>query len=108
MGHAAAGRRHGQIVDLPSTVKQQELFADCLAGAWSYAVYLDNHLEAGDLQEAVESMFASGDYLFDDPQHHGTPEERTAAWTLGLYGSTAVGYDDQYGQPRNCIKAYWV
>ena len=80
---------------------------NCSPTAWSWAVYLDSYLDAGDLDEAVESMYASGDYAYDDPDHHGTPAERANAWSVGMYGTSAAGYYNQSGAPANCITGYW-
>jgi hypothetical protein len=43
-------------------------------------------VDANDLQEAKVTAWLVGDYAFDDPGHHGTPRQRTAAFT--------AGYDD--------------
>jgi hypothetical protein len=64
------------------TRRVAELQADCLAGyilassaqtAFSPAVYRSAHEQAGHL----------GDLNFLDPQHHGTPAERSKAFQLG-------------------------
>lgn len=67
-----------------------ELQADCLAGV--YAGYLARgeskmaNLEENDLEEGAEQSFRSGNRNENwlDPQAHGTPEQRTAAFTRGI------------------------
>jgi predicted metalloprotease len=65
------------------TVKPFELQADCMAGLWGNAVYQEGLLEPGDVEEAINTAAAVGDFDFGNQQHHGTPEERRAAWLLG-------------------------
>jgi predicted metalloprotease len=65
------------------TVKLFELQADCLAGAWANSEYYAGLLEGGDYAEAVGTADLVGDYDFTDPEHHGTPAERAAAWKFG-------------------------
>ena len=61
-----------------------ELQADCYAGNWARSAYDDSRLEDGDLQEALDAALAVGDFDTDNPGHHGTPEQRRAAWTNGF------------------------
>jgi predicted metalloprotease len=75
-----------------TTVAPFELQADCLAGDWGYAVYKAGLLDAADVQEAVKTAYAVGDFDFTNPQHHGTPTERQNAWLKG--------YHD--GNPADC------
>lgn len=77
-----------------------ELIADCFAGVWTYSVFLDNYLEAGDTEEALNALEAIGDNLGS----HGTPEQRKNAFLIGFTGTQAY---PQGGVPENCIKAYW-
>jgi predicted metalloprotease len=65
------------------TVAPTELQADCLAGVWSNAKYYQNVLEGNDIDEAVTTASAVGDYEFTNPGHHGTPEQRSAAFMVG-------------------------
>jgi uncharacterized protein len=76
--------------DLPT--KNFELQADCLAGAWGNAAYLEGEIEEGDVEEAIATANLGGDYAYSDPGHHGTPKERMEAWVLGY--ST--------GEPSQC------
>lgn len=61
-----------------------ELQADCLAGAWATSVYQAGKLQPGDVQEALDTALAVGDFEVGTEQHHGTPEERRDAWRLGF------------------------
>ena len=77
-----------------TTVAPFELQADCMAGAWAFAVYRDGLLDDADVQEAVHTAFAVGDFDFKNPQHHGTPTERAKAWKRGY----------KTGDPSRCQK----
>jgi len=71
-------------------VKPFELQADCFAGAWGNSVYKAGRLKPGDVEEALRTAKAVGDFEYLDPQHHGTPTERRDAWLLGYHtGSPA-------------------
>lgn len=61
-----------------------ELQADCYAGTWGKSAYEENRLEDGDIQEALDATLAVGDFDAGNPGHHGTPEQREAAWTTGF------------------------
>lgn len=69
-----------------------ELQADCLAGVWGASVYRAGLLDDGDVQEALSTALAVGDFEVGSPQHHGTPEERRDAWQLGF----------ESGEPSSC------
>lgn len=64
--------------------KPFELQADCLAGAWGSSVYAAGQLKPGDIEEAVGTALAVGDFDISSANHHGTPEERRAAWLDGF------------------------
>ena len=66
-----------------TTVAPVELQADCMAGAWGYAVYQEGIVDEADVEEAVGTAYAVGDFDLTNPQHHGTPDERAGAWTRG-------------------------
>lgn len=62
-----------------------ELQADCFAGVWGYHMKLDEALEPGDLEEALNAAQAIGDdtlqkktqgYIVPDSFTHGTAEQR--------------------------------
>ncbi len=54
--------------------KHKELFADYLAGCYMY--FRSVEFKITFVQEAALSFFKKGDYLFNSPAHHGTPEQR--------------------------------
>jgi uncharacterized protein len=66
------------------TAEPFELQADCLAGSWGNSVYRQGLLEPGDVQEAINTALAVGDFDVHNAQHHGTPEQRRDAWLLGF------------------------
>lgn len=76
---------HAQRVSgaVNSSITAGELQADCWAGTWGRAADEAGLLEAGDLEEAVQGLYAAGDYEVDNPQHHGTPDQR---YTWFLHG----------------------
>jgi predicted metalloprotease len=64
-------------------VEPLELQADCMAGLWGNSVYEEGLLQPGDVQEAISTAQAAGDFEYGNPQHHGTPAQRRAAWLIG-------------------------
>lgn len=103
-GHSVANELSLQTNTPQPGNPNNELLADCFSGVWTYALGLDNYLEEGDIDEALNAVYTIGDYGFDNPQHHGTPLERQNAFLIGYNGSQAnpVG-----GVPYNCIQAFW-
>jgi uncharacterized protein len=71
-----------------------ELQADCYAGTWAHSAYEENRLDDGDVQEALDATLAVGDFDSGNPGHHGTPEQREAAWKSGF----------ESGDPSACSK----
>jgi predicted metalloprotease len=69
-----------------------ELQADCMAGVWGASVYRAGLLKPGDVEEALSTALAVGDFEVGSPQHHGTPEQRRDAWQLGFSS----------GEPSSC------
>ena len=63
-----------------------ELQADCMSGLWANSVYEQGLLEAGDLEEALQTALAIGDFEVGSEQHHGTPNERRDALLAGYEG----------------------
>ena len=63
-----------------------ELQADCMAGLWGNSVFREGKVQPGDVEEAMSTATAAGDFDELNPGHHGTPGERRQAWLLG-YGS---------------------
>ena len=72
--------------------KSFELQADCFAGSWGNSVYRAGKLKDGDVEEALSTAKAVGDFEYLSPRHHGTPDERRRAWLLGYEG----------GDPSSC------
>ncbi len=60
-----------------------ELQADCMAGLWGNSVFREGRVQEGDVEEALSTAAAAGDFDELNPGHHGTPEERRQAWLLG-------------------------
>jgi uncharacterized protein len=60
-----------------------ELQADCMAGLWGNSVFREGRVEEGDVEEALSTATAAGDFDELNPGHHGTPDERREAWLLG-------------------------
>jgi hypothetical protein len=64
------------------TTKWQELHADFLAG-WFTAHRSRFWPDNADPRVSAKSVYDSGDYQFNNPQHHGTREERFRAFREG-------------------------
>ena len=73
-------------------VKAFELQADCMAGLWGNAVYREGRYDDRDVEEAISTAQAAGDFDYGNAQHHGTPDERRTAWLAGF----------QTGDPAQC------
>lgn len=74
-----------------------ELQADCYAGTWAKSASDQNRLEDGDVQEALDTALAVGDFS-SDAGHHGTPEQRADAWKTG-FSSGSPSSCDSYMDP---------
>ena len=74
------------------SAKPFELQADCLAGVWGASAFRRGAVTQADVQEALSTALAVGDFEVGSEQHHGTPEERRDAWLLGF----------DSGEPRSC------
>lgn len=83
------------------TGKHKELFADYLAGCYMYFRAVE--FKTTFAQEAAISFFQKGDYSFNSPLHHGTPEERYACLLAGY--QLAYNYNSQ-GQFLNLETAF--
>jgi len=77
-----------------SSTRPFELQADCMAGLWGNSVYRAGKLQPGDIEEAMNTALAVGDFDYGNEQHHGTPPERRDAWLLGFRG----------GEPADCAR----
>jgi predicted metalloprotease len=78
----------GILIDGLRPVADLELDADCLAGSWGAAVAALRPLTAPEVTGAAEAFRTVGDTSVDARFHHGTPDERMAAWFQGLDGWT--------------------
>ena len=61
-----------------------ELQADCMAGLWGNSVFRRGLIDESDVQEALNTALAVGDFDVSSRNHHGTPEERRTAWLTGF------------------------
>ena len=74
-----------------NTRKQEELQADCFAGAWTRSAHDYFELTPEELRQAVLLMYELGhpEYTWFDPELHGTMEQRVDAFVRGFdYGWT--------------------
>jgi hypothetical protein len=60
----------------PLVTRQRELQADCFAGLFTRYARDRGWLQIGDVGEAQRALERAGDYHFESPGHHGTPEQR--------------------------------
>lgn len=67
--------------------RNTELQADFLAG-WHVAnyhrIFKSESKEFRIKEDAIRAFYSRGDYAFNSPQHHGTPEQRSAAFLAGF------------------------
>ena len=75
-----------------TSTKPFELQADCMAGLWGNSVYAEGRVDKSDVEEAVRTAYAVGDFDYGNPNHHGTPDERRDAWLTGF----------RSGDPQDC------
>ena len=64
-----------------------EQHADCLAGVWTAAAEQLGILDPGDVEEGMTAAWLVGDSAFDAADHHGTSEQRVAAFIAGYTGA---------------------
>jgi hypothetical protein len=69
-----------------STARNTELEADAFAG---YYLAIAKNWAGSQLNSFVQAVFNIGDFQFNSPSHHGTPQERSTAASLGMQ----VGYE---------------
>jgi uncharacterized protein len=94
--------RTGEDKGADSLAVRIELQADCLAGTWAKNAIADtNHLEQGDIEEAMGAANAVGDdrlqkraqgYAVPDSFTHGSSEQRMRWFNLGM----------KTGDPETC------
>ena len=77
-----------------TSTKPFELQADCMAGLWGNSVYSEGRVDRSDVEEAIRTAYAVGDFDYGNPNHHGTPDERREAWLTGF----------RSGDPRDCSR----
>ncbi|HMQ87549.1 MAG TPA: hypothetical protein PKB07_08185 [Flavilitoribacter sp.] len=65
----------------------RELEADAFSGLYM-ALY--KAIDWQHIQTYYANVYDSGDFLYNDPTHHGTPEERLAAARLGVEVAVAI------------------
>ena len=73
---------------------QLELQADCFAGSYTRHAESAKELEPGDLEEAANGLFNSGDprgMPWFSPQAHGSPRQRINAFLDGYHGKPCFG-----------------
>jgi Zn-dependent protease with chaperone function len=80
--HIAQYRRRVMSALAGSTVKRSELHADLVSGYYLGLRKLAN--SSLKLRAAGMALYSIGDYAYNDPQHHGTPEERVEASEYGF------------------------
>lgn len=81
------------------STKQKELQADYLAG-W----YLANRWVYTDVRPAFQAFFEKGDYEFNNPNHHGTPQQRLASLQAG-FQSKGLTFDQAYQRSSEFVKS---
>jgi hypothetical protein len=98
-GHIAQFHRgiFGTLNEHQRTVKKSELHADLLAG-----FFLGNRkMDTGTLRirTAGVALYQIGDYGFNSPDHHGTPEERVAAAEYGYsFAARKASFNDTFNK----------
>lgn len=60
--------------------KYNELFADFVAGSY---MFFRKDWKPTNIDDTLRTFFEIGDYVFNSPQHHGTPKERYSAVLTG-------------------------
>ena len=92
-GHIAQFRSgvDRKLIRYQSTVKRVELHADLLSG---YFLGVRKRQEPSiSVWAAGHTLYRIGDYEFNNPNHHGTPDERVAAAEMGF----KLGHDHRAG-----------
>jgi uncharacterized protein len=70
-----------------------ELHADCWAGVYARAKQDAGQLDTTDIDEAISTAARVGTYSYDDPEFHGTPAQRVAAFETGFSSGRPDGCD---------------
>lgn len=86
-----------------NTAKYMELHADLLAGFYMYHK-VKNSGESVDIRAFARSLYEKGDWAFNDPSHHGTPEERVNAMQYGFQlADRKVNFESAAEQGANYV-----
>jgi predicted metalloprotease len=80
------------LLDAGYSLTTIELHADCWAGVYSRAKEDAGQLDATDVDEAITTAARVGNYDYENPDFHGTPEQRVEAFQVGFTG----------GEPLDC------
>jgi uncharacterized protein len=70
-----------------------EQHADCLAGVWTAAAERIGILDPGDVEEGMTAAWLVGDSAFHAADHHGTSDQRVAAFVAGYTGAAPAACD---------------
>lgn len=83
---------------------QRELHADFLGGWFCGQMSIDPKSSGIDSMTAAKSIYNKGTYAFNDPNFHGTPEQRMQ-WVLSGYQHGIAGFnlDDAYGKSASAL-----
>ncbi len=76
-----------------------ELIADCIAGSFMGIMNDTQRLTAKQISNIIDGFAVIGDYNVDSSGHHGTPEERRHAFSIGYYGGL--------GSEGLCFDNFW-
>jgi hypothetical protein len=83
--------------------KPRELHADYLAGWYIRRVHLKYRTNFNPAK-AGRCFYQKGDTAFYSPQHHGTKDERLAAFLAG-YGDESPGVHDAYARGQRYVRS---
>jgi uncharacterized protein len=83
--------------------KNNELIADCFAGNWARSVYQRGRPGSGAIETGLDAIEAIGDSTINGD--HGTPQERTNAFKIGLFGTRS---NPTPASPEVCYDVYWA
>jgi uncharacterized protein len=72
---------------MPRNITAAELQADCLAGYY-LGVIPNVTFDRDDIKEIATLAHRIGDYEYNNPNHHGTPKQRTQAVLMGLQAAS--------------------
>jgi hypothetical protein len=73
--------RFGWMTQTEPTQRSNELEADMWSG---FYMAMAKSWAGPQINAYYQSLFSTGDYYFNSPQHHGTPNQRIAAGAVGL------------------------